>query len=612
MAKDEERDQDEFDEEPEDEPQDELEEEPEEPEEEASEDEEAEGEEAEEEAEAPKAEERPRRRRKRRKRAPAPPRRVMREEVAPAAPLLVRLARWGLGVGLLVLLAGFIGWLTYKSFGWPVRILLSVGLAVLIGSIVVLGDEALALVKRRATLGTANTAVAALALLGILVLANYVSMRYVNAKWDATSNKRFSLSEQTVTILKNLKEPAQVLAFVNKYNAWGQQQAAQWEDLLSRYADVSRKFTYHIYDTTTDLKALQDNNITRSGVVLVKVGEKKQEASAVSEPAITSALFALTTQGQPKLCFLTGHGERSLDYTQEQTGYSRAKQLLEDQKYVVETLNLQAEKEPEVREGCDVLVILAPKSPLSAKETQAVQNYVNNNGRLFIALDPPPAPGLSQILGEFSVKVEDRVVKDPRSSWDGYGAVPVAQSSGTHQIAEALKGYNLLFVQPRELKTEQPPMPEYSPGMPPPTPATPIVQTSDAASAHVIGKEEAVDQGPLPLVVTATKGEPPPPPMPGQPPPEQKGARLVVAGSGDVASDRVISGLQYVGNQYLWTASFGWLAQREAMVSIPPKDMTPKQFTPTSAQRVLILIFTVFIVPALAAGAGLVVWWRRR
>ena len=48
--------------------------------------------------------------------------------------------------------------------------------------------------------------------LGILVAVNYLGTRQ-NKRWDFTANQVYSLSDQTIKILKDLKEPVQVTVF---------------------------------------------------------------------------------------------------------------------------------------------------------------------------------------------------------------------------------------------------------------------------------------------------------------------------------------------------------------------------------------------------------------
>ena len=51
--------------------------------------------------------------------------------------------------------------------------------------------------------------------LGILVAVNYLGTRQ-NKRWDLTGNQVYSLSDQTIRILKELKEPVHVTVFEQK------------------------------------------------------------------------------------------------------------------------------------------------------------------------------------------------------------------------------------------------------------------------------------------------------------------------------------------------------------------------------------------------------------
>ncbi len=51
--------------------------------------------------------------------------------------------------------------------------------------------------------------VSILVFLGILVAVNYLGTRQ-NKRWDFTANQVYSLSDQTVKILRELKEPVHV------------------------------------------------------------------------------------------------------------------------------------------------------------------------------------------------------------------------------------------------------------------------------------------------------------------------------------------------------------------------------------------------------------------
>src|SRR5579872_480910 len=88
--------------------------------------------------------------------------------------------------------------------------------------------------KARQTKYAAYATVYILIFCAVLVVANVLANRY-NKSYDATANKRYSLSDQTLKMLHNLKTDVNITYF-DRPTAF--QQA---KDLLDRYATASNK-----------------------------------------------------------------------------------------------------------------------------------------------------------------------------------------------------------------------------------------------------------------------------------------------------------------------------------------------------------------------------------
>src|SRR5580704_2953026 len=71
-------------------------------------------------------------------------------------------------------------------------------------------------------------------ILAVLSLANFLANRY-NKSFDATANKRFTLSDQTKKVVGDLKQDVTIQYFDR---STGMQNA---KDLLDRYANLSSK-----------------------------------------------------------------------------------------------------------------------------------------------------------------------------------------------------------------------------------------------------------------------------------------------------------------------------------------------------------------------------------
>ncbi|MGB7469506.1 MAG: hypothetical protein WBW58_09040, partial [Candidatus Acidiferrum sp.] len=90
------------------------------------------------------------------------------------------------------------------------------------------------LLKARQTKYAAYATLYIIVTLAVVTVANILANRY-DKSYDATSNKRYSLSPQTIKIVKGLKQDATITYF---------DQATRFQpakDKLSLYADLSPK-----------------------------------------------------------------------------------------------------------------------------------------------------------------------------------------------------------------------------------------------------------------------------------------------------------------------------------------------------------------------------------
>jgi ABC-2 type transport system permease protein len=88
------------------------------------------------------------------------------------------------------------------------------------------------------------------------------------------------------------------------------------------------------------------------------------------------------------------------------------------------------------------------------------------------------------------------------------------------------------------------------------------------------------------------------------------GARLVVVGDSDFAAN---ADFYSYANGDLLVNSIDWAAHQDALISLTPKQSTPRYVAPPTAQVVgLIFLLTVLVIPGAVIAAGVYVWLRRR
>src|ERR1700750_1683423 len=144
-------------------------------------------------------------------------------------------------------ITNIIGWIGFAAvlaslgirFGYPARADLAwyfavAGLVCLL--IYILGqwrDIAKLFSRRQARYGTL-AGVSVLVVLAILVAINYIGAKQ-NKRWDLTSNKQFSLSDQTRNVLAKLDAPLQILVFAKDVDT------QQYQDRLKEYQYASKQ-----------------------------------------------------------------------------------------------------------------------------------------------------------------------------------------------------------------------------------------------------------------------------------------------------------------------------------------------------------------------------------
>ncbi|MDL1972923.1 MAG: GldG family protein, partial [Deltaproteobacteria bacterium] len=143
--------------------------------------------------------------------------------------------------------------------------------------------------------------------LGILIIINLIFSRH-RLRFDLTATKRYSLSTQTIKVLKNLKRPVKVIGF---FATGAERNKAK--ELLEEYSYRSSKFKYTFIDPDRHPLEAKRYGITTYNTIVISCGEKEEKVSSTTEEAITNALIRVTRPGKKTIYFLSGHGEHPID-----------------------------------------------------------------------------------------------------------------------------------------------------------------------------------------------------------------------------------------------------------------------------------------------------------
>ncbi len=248
-----------------------------------------------------------------------------------------------------------------------------------------------------------NVIIFILLVVGVIVLINYLSNQFF-FRLDFTEDKRFTLSDATKDILKNLDEPVTITAyFSGNLPPQLEQVKRDFRDMLTEYANRSKgmvayEFIDPLKDDETKSQAAQagiaqmqvqieEKDQIKAQIAFmganIQLGEDNEAIPMISsisglEYKLSSSIKKLSVTEKPVVGFVQGHGEATLGQIWE------AKQAL-DVLHRTELVNLS-----DSMLNLDIyntLAILSPSDSLSTEELAKLDIFLNRGGRLFIAIN---------------------------------------------------------------------------------------------------------------------------------------------------------------------------------------------------------------------------------
>jgi ABC-type uncharacterized transport system involved in gliding motility auxiliary subunit len=464
---------------------------------------------------------------------------------------------------------------------------------------------------RQARYGTLAGA-SVLVVLAILGAINYLAERH-NKRWDLTAASQYSLSDQTKKVLQGLTKPVRATVFART------EDFDRFRSRLDEYQYVTKQLQVEYVDPEKRPSLAERLKENALGTVVLEYDGRVQRVTSDAEQDLTNGLIKVVQGKQPKVYFVTGHGERDLNGS-DGAGYGGIAEQLKSDNFLTEPLVLLQQDIPA---DAAVVVVAGPKSDFLEPEVGKLKAYLAKGGKVMVLIDPPanaaapPLANLIALLKDWSVEVGNNAVLDPMSQLRGTQAdVPVAAQYPYHQITNT---FRLLTAYPyaRSVKPIE--------GAPGGRTATSFVMSgrnswaeSDLKTLTTKGEaspefDKGDVQGPISLAVAVSapvEGATPPPPAEGQDAnPNKPETRLVVVGDSDFAANSV-AGIP--GNQDMFLNMVNWLAQQENLISVRPRSPEDRRITLTAGQDRVIAWFTMAILPGLVFLAGIQTWWRRR
>ncbi len=236
-------------------------------------------------------------------------------------------------------------------------------------------------------------------------------------KFDITEKKIFTLSDESKKPIKKVKQDVNIIVY-------GYDEHSTLVDLLKQYHKTNSVINYTIITDDENPDLVKKYNLTKDQpVVIVESGDLSKTLTSydfssydyttyqqidLTENAITNAILNLTIAEKPKIYFLTGHEELSLEQY-----LSTILSYLQNEVFDYESLNLLTQNT--IPEECSLIAIIAPQKDLIEQEVNLLKDYVNRGGNIIFTsdlLNPENAnmPNWQSILDLYGLTVENGII----------------------------------------------------------------------------------------------------------------------------------------------------------------------------------------------------------
>lgn len=271
------------------------------------------------------------------------------------------------------------------------------------------------------SIATAITIIVVAAIIVLNLITNQLTNKF-NLSLDLTSNKIFSLTQESTDFIKNLDKDVEIVVlsdedtFVHSNDYFAQANA-----VLKQYALNSNRIKLTYIDTVKNpmyLKDYQSENITENSII-VKCGDKHKIITvqdlfniqrsyygssitgSKAEQELTSAILYVSSSHQIKVAVLKGYGE------QDSTAFV---ELLKKNNFDVSEVSLLTENIPD---DVKLVMIYGPERDYDLASIEKLEKFLSlGDKNLVYAVNPAQneAPNLKSMFEKHSIKIKDGLV----------------------------------------------------------------------------------------------------------------------------------------------------------------------------------------------------------
>lgn len=454
--------------------------------------------------------------------------------------------------------------------------------------------------------GAYTTVVSAIVIVMILVVNLIVTK--MNIQVDLSSNSMYTISNETKSFLKDLKDDITIYYMVQQGN-----EQEVYQKIANQYVKQSDKITLekkdpvlypqfasqYVTDEVTENSFIVVDNtngkakyIDNNKMMVQEMDYQTYQYNTTGvdvEGQLTAAISYVTSVDLPIMYMTEGHGE-----TAAGTSFTDA-----ISKMNVETKTLSTVTADAIPEDCDILYINTPQKDLSDAETTIIKDYLTAGGKVIVNVDYNAADlkNLMSILDYYGIGLVKGIVLegDKNHYISGYPhyVIPTIES---HKITTQAKQSEIPVLMPVSAGLTISDTTRSS------LTVTPLLTTSDTAYAKTniqstnAEKEDGDVAGPFYLGLAAEDTY------------NDVTSSLIVYSSQYTFGDEVAT----YGNASLLTGTVGYLAGDTSAVTVPKKMFDQNTVHPNASQQIAWGALTALGIPLVIFVTGAVICFKRR
>lgn len=428
-----------------------------------------------------------------------------------------------------------------------------------------------------------------------ITLLAWLSNQY-KYELDWTENNKNTLSDISIKLLQQLPSPITITTFIPDGNLMANRQYIK--ELVGKYQKHKDNITLNIINPDIAPDLVRKLKVTNYGEVVIEYEGRNEHITQLKEQTLTNTLQRLLRQGERKILFVTGHGERkpSGSANFDWNNFSDKLKIKG-----ITTGLLRLNETPNIPDVA-AIVIASPQTDFLAGEVKLIQDYIERGGNLLWVHEPSKSLfGLEPLANFIGVNFYPGTIVDPTAQVMNVNdpSFAIITSYPSHAIT---RDFQYISIFPKAVAIDLSKIKND-------WKVSPFLQTVPRSWSETGVLKGAIDYnagidivGPLTIGLALTRKEK-------KENESTKNQRIVILGDGDFLSNT------YLGNQgnlNIGHNIINWISNDDKFISIPSSDAVDKQLNISDLFGALIGLLFLVILPLALLISGTLIWYKRR